>query len=96
MDLLKLELEDLKEADIDLELTGFDNDELNSILAEITEGNKDPDEVPETPVDPVSKLGDLWELGNHRLLNGDSTLIDDLDKLMNGNKIDMVFYRSAI
>ena len=91
MDLLKLELEDLKEADIDLELTGFDNDELNSILAEITEGNKDPDEVPETPVDPVSKLGDLWELGNHRLLNGDSTLIDDLDKLMNGNKIDMVF-----
>ena len=56
MDLLKLELEDLKEADIDLELTGFDNDELNSILAEITEGNKDPDEVPETPIDPVSKL----------------------------------------
>lgn len=91
MDLLKLELEDLKEADIDLELTGFDNDELNSILAEITEGNKDPDEVPETPVDPVSKLGDLWGLGNHRLLNGDSTQIDDLDKLMNGNKIDMVF-----
>ena len=68
---------------------------LNSILAEITEGNKDPDEVPETPVDPIQ----AWrfrELGNHRLSDGDSTLIDDLDKLINGNKIGHMNHRSAI
>ena len=91
MDMLKVELEALQDTDLDLEITGFDNDELNSILAEIIEGNKDEDAVPDVPVDPVSKSGDIWEMGRHRILNGDSTLIDDLEKLLDGKKIDMVF-----
>ena len=73
----------------------FDKKELDDIFSkkEIlpTEGLTDPDEVPEVPEEPVTKEGDLYILGNHRLLCGDSTNIQHVEKLMNGNKADMVF-----
>jgi DNA modification methylase len=90
--MLSLELQDLKD-DIDLSLLGFDPDELDELLnpLEETEGLTDEDAVPETPVEPKTKLGDIYILGNHRLMCGDSTSIDDVEKLMDGQKADMVF-----
>lgn len=90
--MLLLELQDLKD-DIDLSLLGFDPDELDSLLnpVEETEGLTDEDAVPETPVEPKTKPGDIYILGNHRLMCGDSTSITDVEKLMNGQKSDMVF-----
>tara|TARA_R100000808_G_scaffold18222_1_gene40004 strand:+ start:65 stop:1276 length:1212 start_codon:yes stop_codon:yes gene_type:complete len=87
MDLLKLELEELD----DPELSGFDPDELQNILVEIGEGLTDPDEVPDVPDEPTIKLGDLLEFGGHRLLCGDSTKADEVEKLMDGAKSNMVF-----
>jgi DNA modification methylase len=92
MDFLKLELQDLEDADFDLTLTGFDDKELDQLLApEIEEGLTDEDAVPEAPEEPKTKLGDIYILGNHRLMCGDSTSIDAIDKLMDGNKANMVF-----
>lgn len=90
-ELLKLELEDLKALDFDLELTGFTTDELNDLLKSDEDIEIVEDEAPEPPKEPKSKLGDIYQLGNHRLMCGDSTKIEDVEKLMNGNKIDMVF-----
>jgi DNA modification methylase len=92
-EILGLELADLREADFDLDLIGFDAGEIEAALnpAEITDGLNDPDEVPEPPVDPVTVLGDVWVLGNHRLMCGDSTSIDAVERLMDGKKADMVF-----
>ena len=91
-ELLKLELENLKELDFDLELTGFDIDELDDILGnnEETEIVEDNFEI-EVPEEPKAKLGDIYQLGNHRLMCGDSTSEEDVAKLMNGVKADMVF-----
>jgi DNA modification methylase len=92
-ELLKIELENLKELDFDLDLTGFNVDELDDILGknqEEVEIIEDDFEV-EVPEEPKAKLGDIYQLGNHRLMCGDSTSIDDVEKLMNGNKADMVF-----
>jgi DNA modification methylase len=92
MDFLKLELQDLEDADFDLSLTGFDDKELDQLLApEIEEGLTDEDAVPEVPEEPKTKLGDIYILGNHRLMCGDSTSIDAVDKLMDGNSVDMVY-----
>lgn len=90
--MLSLELQELKD-DIDLSLLGFDADELDALLNPIeeTEGLTDEDAVPDVPVEPKTKLGDIYILGNHRLMCGDSTSIDDVDKLMDGQKADMVF-----
>jgi len=90
--MLSLELQDLKD-DIDLSLLGFDPDELDALLNPIeeTEGLTDEDAVPDVPDEPKTKLGDIYILGNHRLMCGDSTSIDDVDKLMDGQKADMVF-----
>ena len=82
MDLLKLELEELDNP----ELTGFDPDELQNILAELEEGLTDDDYVPEVPDDPFTRTGDLWELGEHRLLCGDATKAEDVERLMGGSK----------
>ena len=91
-DLLAVEIERLKELDVDIDLTGFDPIELDTILEpEVVEGLTDEDAVPEVPDNPITKRGDVWILGNHRLMCGDSTSIDDVDKLMDGNKVDMVF-----
>jgi DNA modification methylase len=76
----------------DLNLTGFDGKELDELIQpEPVAGLTDEDEVPEAPVEPVTKAGDLWILGNHRLLCGDSTKAEDVERLMDGQKADMVF-----
>tara|TARA_B100000925_G_scaffold185710_1_gene140325 strand:+ start:705 stop:1952 length:1248 start_codon:yes stop_codon:yes gene_type:complete len=73
----------------------FNQDDLDELLnvtdVDAVEGNTDPDDVPEAPEDPTTKPGDLWILGNHRLLCGDSTNPQHVEKLMDGKKADMVF-----
>lgn len=91
-ELLGLELGELAEQGFDLDLTGFDGDELEKLLAEIDEGGlTDDDDVPEAPETPVSKPGDVWVLGNHRVICGDSTDTAVLDTLLDGQLVDMVF-----
>lgn len=91
-ELLKIELENLKELDFDLELTGFDVDELDDIFkAEEEQEIVEDDFDIEPPEEPKAKLGDIYQLGNHRLMCGDSTSQEDVAKLMNGVKADMVF-----
>jgi len=91
MDLLPIELKDLQQAEYDLSLLGFDETELAKMLdGDVSEGLTDPDSVPEPPDDPVTQLGDIWVLGNHRLMCGDSGSVDDLDTLLDGNGIDLV------
>ena len=74
---------------------GFDNDDLKELLGETevlpAEGLTDPNDIPEVPEKPITKKGDLYILGNHRLLCGDSTNILHVEKLMDGSKADMVF-----
>ena len=92
LDKLKLEIDTLTELDFDIDLLGFDDDFLDGLLdGQADEGLTDEDEVPEAPETPVSVLGDIWQLGNHRLMCGDSTSIDAVEKLMDGQKADMVF-----
>lgn len=85
-ELLKLELEELKLEDYDLELIGFDDVLLD---ADGTEGLTDPDDVPEVQDNPVTRPGDTWLLGKHRLMCGDSTSLDDMQKLTQGELVDM-------
>jgi DNA modification methylase len=90
--LLSLELEALDADGFNLELLGFDSKELDELLApEVVEGLTDEDAVPDVPDEPKTKLGDIYILGNHRLMCGDSTSITDVEKLMDGKKADMVF-----
>jgi DNA modification methylase len=91
LDALKLEIESLNELDFDIDLLGFDDDFLSGLMDEEVEGLTDEDAVPDAPEVPVSVLGDIWQLGNHRLMCGDSTSIDAVEKLMDGHKADMVF-----
>tara|TARA_R100000329_G_scaffold50992_2_gene47096 strand:- start:1079 stop:2278 length:1200 start_codon:yes stop_codon:yes gene_type:complete len=88
-DLLTLELKDLVGEDYDLDLTGFSEDELSGLLAEQTEGLTDQDAVPDVPEIPVTVEGDIWVLGNHRLMCGDSTRIDAIEKLCGEHRVDM-------
>jgi len=91
-DLLALELADLDLENYDLSKTGFNDDELAALMAEaITEGLVDEDQVPPEPETPVTVLGDIWHLGRHRVMCGDSTSIDAVDELMENKKADMVF-----
>jgi DNA modification methylase len=90
-DLLKIELQDLDAAGFDLALTGFDLGEIAALTLDATEGLTDPDAVPDAPAVPVTVLGDVWLLGRHRLMCGDSTSIDAVERLMDGRKADMVF-----
>jgi DNA modification methylase len=91
-ELLALELQEL-DTNIDLSLLGFDADELNALLnpVELTDGLTDEDAVPDVPDEPITKLGDIYQLGNHRLMCGDSTSIDAVEKLMDGNAVDLIF-----
>lgn len=84
-DLLKLELEELRLGEFDLSLIGFDTAELAGIML-TTEGESDPETVPDAPVVPVTMRGDVWLLGRHRLVCGDSTNSDDVAKALNGVK----------
>jgi DNA modification methylase len=91
-ELLSLELEELELEGLDLSLTGFGEEEISALKPEVVnEGLTDEDAVPEPPPEPITKPGDIWILGKHRLMCGDSTSIDHADKLMNGVKADLVF-----
>jgi len=90
-DLLPLELADLQGMDFDLGLLGFDEDEITKILAPAeNEGLTDPDDVPAPPDEAITQPGDLWILGNHRLLCGDSSKPEDVDRLLDGAVIHLV------
>ena len=92
-ELLTIELDELLADNFALEVLGFDPDELKRLMSEneVTQGLTDEDQAPEVEDNPVTKLGDMWVLGKHRLMCGDSTSIDAVDKLMAGEKADMVF-----
>lgn len=91
-EMLKVELSELRDEDFNLSLTGFSDEELNELLAQaVTEGLVDEDSVPEVPEEPKTRLGDIYKLGRNRLMCGDSTSIDAVDKLMDGGKVGMVF-----
>lgn len=90
VEMLQVELADLKADGFDLSLTGFSLEELDSLLAP-AEDAKDPDEAPALPAEPVSKPGDIYVMGPHRLIVGDSTDIGVLQQLMDGAFADIVW-----
>jgi DNA modification methylase len=90
-ELLTAELSELKLADVDLALLGFSEDDLARLLAtEVKDGLCDPDEVPKPPEKAITKPGDLWSLGNHRLLCGDAGNATDVDRLLDGVKVQLI------
>lgn len=92
MDKLTLELESLLELDFDIDTLGFDDDFIENVLGQDkTEGLTEDDAIPDIPENPITVLGDIWTLGNHRLMCGDSTNIDTVERLMHGEQADMVF-----
>jgi DNA modification methylase len=82
--MLALEFADINELGFDLGLIGFSEEEIAALDANSGAGLTDPDEVPETPINPVSTPGDVWLMGRHRLLCGDSTAANDVAKLLGG------------
>ena len=89
-ELLAIEFSELADAGFDNLLTGFTQDEIDALTPEqIPEGLTDEDAVPEVQAEPVSKLGDVWIMGKHRLMCGDSTSTDHLAQLTQGNLVDM-------
>jgi len=91
MEMLKIEIEELQGLDFDLSLTGFDDLEISAMFDEnneVVEGDFDVDA--NLPDEPVSKRGDIWLLGKHRLMCGDSTSDDDISKLMDKQEADLV------
>ena len=90
LELLPIELAELQGMDFDLGLLGFDQDELAKLLdPDGQQGLCDPDEIPAPPDEAITKPGDLWILGEHRLLCGDSSLAADLDRLLAGQPIHL-------
>jgi len=90
-EMLRLELQDLIDSGFDVDLTGFSQEEIDKLMPKQVEGLTDEDAVPETPETPVTVPGDIWILGDHRLMCGDSTSIEQAEKLMNGVNADLVF-----
>ena len=92
-ELLSVELALLQEADYDLDLLGFDDVELSRLLEaqDAAEGLTDEDAVPELPEIPTTVPGDIWILGDHRVLCGDATVPADVDRLIAGVSADLVF-----
>ena len=90
-ELLTIELNELLADNFALDILGFDVDELKNLLDPVkpTEGLTDEDEVPEVPEEPKTKPGDIYQLGRHRLMCGDSTSIDAVEKLCDGQLVDM-------
>jgi DNA modification methylase len=90
-ELLPIELSALQEANYDLGILGFDQEELTRIMSgDVQEGLTDPDDVPLPPDAATTQRGDLWVLGNHRLLCGDSSKPEDVDRLLDGAVIHLV------
>lgn len=85
-DLLKVEFGALQGLGFDFSLTGFSLDALADVMADRTDGDTDPDDVPETPTDPVTERGDVWILGRHRITCGDSTCAEDVARVLAGVK----------
>ena len=85
-ELLSVELDDLANFDFDLESLGFDTADIDSLLADLNDDNESEETVPELFENPVSAIGDLWVLGNHRLLCGDCTNVNNVKRLMNGER----------
>jgi len=93
-EMLRVELEALREDDFSLDLLGFEDAEIEALLAESDDaitGNTDDDAVPEAPEAAVTIPGDVWLLGDHRLLCGDATQIEAVEKVLAGGLADMVF-----
>ena len=91
-ELLTLELQDLQATGFDLGLTGFDADELQSLLDQAPAAGLTPeDDAPEPPAIPVSQPGDLWICGEHRVLCGDATSLADVERVLGGELADMTF-----
>ncbi|WAC72378.1 site-specific DNA-methyltransferase [Roseateles sp. SL47] len=92
--MLRIELESLQLEGFDIDLTGFDADALAELLAgdePNNDGQTDEDAVPEVGETPISRSGDVWIMGQHRLLCGDSTVAESYDRLLQGEQADMVF-----
>jgi DNA modification methylase len=90
-DKLVVELMELKNLDFDLDLTGFSPDDLVRLMEPGgNEGLTDPDDIPEPPDEAITQPGDLWVLGNHRLLCADSSKVEDVDRLLDGQPIHLV------
>jgi DNA modification methylase len=91
-EMLTIELNDLLADGFALDILGFDPKEIAALLEpEVVEGLTDEDAVPEVPEEPKTRLGDIYQLGNHRLMCGDSASQNDIDKLLNGDRPDMIF-----
>jgi DNA modification methylase len=93
LEILPIELAELREGGFDMDLLAFDEEDLASLLNKgmgVSEGLTDADAVPEPPDDPITQPGDIWVLGDHRLLCGDSGSATDLDRLLDGATIDLV------
>ena len=89
-ELLGIELADLSRLGLDLDLTGFARDEIALAMAGPTEGLTDPDEVPAPPPEPITRLGDTWRLGDHRLRCGDATVPAEVERLMGGARAGLM------
>ncbi|WP_164102533.1 ParB N-terminal domain-containing protein [Candidatus Laterigemmans baculatus] len=90
-DLLPIEIGALQDSGFDCGLLGFNTDELAKLIdTGVTEGLTDPDEVPEPPDEAITQPGDLWLLGDHRLLCGDSSKPEDVNRLLGGARIQLV------
>jgi DNA modification methylase len=90
-ELLALEFEDLNLDGFDLTLTGFDEAEIDKLLAGTIEDTDDADVAPEPPTEPISRSGDLWICGEHRVLCGDATVRADVETVLGGELADMTF-----
>jgi DNA modification methylase len=90
-DILAEQITFIRENGGDVNATGWKPEELTFMADEVPAFLGDEDEVPEPPAEPVTKRGDVWILGQHRLMCGDSTMIDNVEKLMDGEKADMVY-----
>lgn len=91
-EMLALEIKDLQDADFDVSLLGFEDDELAKIMGAIVdevEGLTDEDATPETPEEPITKPGDIYQLGKHRLMCGDSCSTNDMERLCGDQLVDM-------
>jgi site-specific DNA-methyltransferase (adenine-specific) len=88
--MLATEFKDLMDLGFDVGLTGFTDDEIEALMPlELEDGLTDPDDAPEAPANPVTVQGDVWVMGKHRLLCGDSTSMDDLARLCENQAVDM-------
>ena len=90
-ELLRLEMAEIEAADFDTALTGFDDSEIRKLIAGADDDTEGLDEAPEPPVEPISRPGDLWICGEHRVLCGDATVIAHVEMVLGGELADMCF-----